>query len=288
MSVHVLRLYVTVPYASSMSSWQFDTVCVCPSSVCEWLFHVHPQCQADNFTMSVHCPQGVCDCSISMLNVKLTISQCLCMSSACMWLLHVHPQCQADNFTMSVHVLRMYVTVPCASSMSSWQFHNVCACPQPVCDCSMCILNVELIISQCLCIVLSMWVTVSCASSMSSWQFHNVCALSSACEWLFYVHAQCQADNFTMSVHCPQYVSDGPICILNVKLTTLQHLCMPSACMWLFYVHISGWQFYNVLACPQHVCNLCVPTYCQTHHFSIFVHVYSLCVHLFLFYYHTC
>jgi hypothetical protein len=209
MSVHVLRLYVTLPWLCLVSSLQFHNVCAYP--------------------------QIVCDSSMCMLNVKLTSSQRLCVLSECMWLFHVHTQCQAYNGTMSVYVLRMYVTV--SYSMSSLQFHNFCGCPQIVCDFSMHVLSVDLILSQCLC---SVYVTIPCAYSMSSWLFHNVCTCyQGVCDCSI-----CMLNvKLTISL-CPQRhprVCDCSLCMLNVKLTISLCLCMSTECMWPFHVHAQCW-----------------------------------------------
>jgi hypothetical protein len=84
-----------------MSSWPFHNVCM--SSGCKWLFHVHIQCQADHSTMSA-CPQDVSDCSMCILNVKLTISHCLCISSECMEFFCSPTSYQADMFAIFMYV----------------------------------------------------------------------------------------------------------------------------------------------------------------------------------------
>jgi hypothetical protein len=195
MSVHVLRLYGIVSLCI-LHVKLIISQCLCMSSGCMWLFHCASSMSSWQFHNVYACPQAVCDSSRCILIIMLTILQCLCMFSECECLLHVHPPCQADNFTMSVHVLRLYVTVPCASWLSSWQFHNVCACSQYVSNGSMYIFNVKLTMSQCPCMSPGcMWLFyVHPDSWLLSWQFHNVCA-------------------------CPQNVSDCSMCILHVKLT---------------------------------------------------------------------
>jgi hypothetical protein len=243
---HVLRMYVILPCAYSVSSWQSHNLCASPQMVCDcsmcipnvkltisqclcmssgcvWLFCVHPHCQADHFTMSMHVLRwyvmfayaGLVSTdfiislhvlrmyvtSMCVLNVKLTMSQCLSISAECMWIFHVHGGCQAYTFTISVHVLR---TQMCVAVIY--------------------IINVKLTIWQSPC-------------------------MPSDCMWLFHVHTQCQADNLTMSVHVHRvYVT-----ICAYSMSSLQsHNAWPHqmVCNFPCWCLVSSRQFHHVHACP--------------------------------------